>query len=442
MPKRKMELDEDLDELMEALRLSPYTTDEESDCPGKVSVDDFTEDEDSKNDSENLEPGIGNARDRERVRLSIKINNPRNINTVESEHDRLMIDESPPPNSDELSIQISSESSDEMISVTTLDDSLSSNLVRTPGRLHEASKSSKNTAAKESDFSPPDIASTPFSKTPSLPSVRNGSIAKSLFSKTPGSSHDDEDDYLMQDSLSEEEDGCSRITYEDEDDGIMSGGNDDEVTEAARMKWERSVGLSEVTLPFDKTDQIIIQFNDNDNGSTNIKFSMENILQIDANPPPIGDTTSLQSIINSNSNNNNNNNNSNRGVPEGREWSPGLRPSTFRNLQRVGSEKSGVFKNPAIAHTTPRVEPHQWTSGSISSNRNNWDPLELVLRKEAGTQTNEDKTPFRRDKIVDVREKSSWRTKKSNVEDDDERKVADVSPIEGDDQCASCCTMQ
>lgn len=161
-------------------------------------------------------------------------------------------------NDSDLSLQISSEeSSTEMFSLSTLDDSLSSYLIRTPGRVEMSKTSSTTTDDREGDSSrssefmkydrddswlpdiaestttdntdldttaefieTPEIASTPFfAKTPSIPSFKRSGIIKSLFIQSDHnyaiSNHS-----ILQTSYDSEfyEEGIEKINEEGDDD--------------------------------------------------------------------------------------------------------------------------------------------------------------------------------------------------------------------------------
>ena len=156
MSKRKSECDlaEDLNDLMRELDVKNENTDDDgSDFPEdqtpekplQVSIEDYSSENDSQNPKTSANRKLPPIKELIRKYDSLGVQ-------VDSDEDRLVINESPPSHSDGFSLQISSESSNEIFSLTTLDDSLSSYLVRTPGRRHQQQDASKS-SHKESDFS-------------------------------------------------------------------------------------------------------------------------------------------------------------------------------------------------------------------------------------------------------------------------------------------------
>jgi len=310
-------------------------------------------------------------------------------------------DDDSPIHSDDLSLQISSDSSNEMFSLSTLDDSLSSYLIRTPGRV-DASKSSSNTNNnKDSDFSPeyidetPEIASTPFSKTPSVPSVRKSVIAKSLFqlSKTSNTSHTDDDE--GDSSNFDLEMSFNEINSQGVEEIIYNECEQEEETEVIKVKEGRR-DITKVQLPYDSGHVISIHFAENGQ-STDVRFSIDPA-QSTGSESSERDAASSASAAQENLEETNST--TMRGIPEGREeteWDPMDWSSTIKSVKHMGEEKSATatawaFKNPSVEKQVSDKKK-EWTfemnSPEKIHDQNKWkfNLPGIVYQKEIGTQT-------------------------------------------------------
>lgn len=229
-----------------------------------------------------------------------------------------------------------------------------------------------------------------------------------------------------------EDRGISRITY---DEGEEEKGTDEDVSNELEEDIERNPnemmegGISNVNLPYTGDEEIVIEFNENNEGLLpDVRFSI-----IPSSRTTSSDDVPTTEVIPTIGG---------RGVPEGREWSPGNYSTVSKKMREMKDEKCAKSTTMCFSFNNatmiPSPTPLRWDFHVDDDNS-------LLSRgrdvRSFGTQT--ETFPIENnEKLGKVKKRLSWKASgDGKVELVREESEAKVSNEVGTHACV-CCGVQ